>query len=272
MKPTFLFWGAVKLASPVLALAWLSGCTQLGPVAAVSGASAVPHRHADAELQVAGVPGYYLSEGVGQQPNGTPIRQLSGMVEPNDLIGVEGLGAGARYVGGGDGDGYFEPMLRYRRWLGDEQRLSLMAVGFGTHASGEAKQASYQMTRLGGELGMDVRLTPPSSWAELHVQSGAGLSQLFADGKYCMNVDTGWGRDCDDNELPNASVEVSGLFPVFYVGASVDIARHLDLFLHGVRIGGWAAGGTLPSAQHGEQVDARNWAAGGLGLTLGLGG
>jgi len=60
------------------------------------------------------------------------VKQYSAFVEPGKLIGVESLAIGARYVGGGDDSGHFEPMLRYRHGLTDY--FAVGVVGYGTHA------------------------------------------------------------------------------------------------------------------------------------------
>lgn len=253
----------------VLMLVVGTGCTTLGPVPGMTAVNAVPAGRADVEAQAAAVPGYYLSSAVQQDGKGTPIKQASAMVEPNELIHVPGLSAGARYVGG-DNDGYFEPMLRYRHWLGSDQRVAFAVVGYGTHASGSDNAASYKMTHVGGELGFDVRATPTSPWAELHLQGGAAVSGLFTSGDYCRDVDTGFGVDCGDNQ-PDTHAKVSDAYPSFFVGSSLDFARHLPVFFHGARLALFMGGGWMPEVQHGESTRRRGWASAGASLTLSLG-
>lgn len=254
----------------VLILTAGTGCTTLGPVPGMTAVNAVPQSHADVEAQLAAVPGYYLSSAVQQDGKGTVLTQASALVEPNDLIHVQGLSAGARYVGG-DNDSYFEPMVRYRHWLGSDQRVAFAVVGYGTHASGKDKAASYSMTHAGGELGFDVRATPMSHWAELHLQGGASLSGLFASGDYCRDVSTGFGVDCGDKQAPNTHSEVKGAYPSFFVGSSVDFARHLPIFLHGARFALFMGGGWMPEIQYGQSTEKRGWASAGASITIALG-
>ncbi len=201
---------------------------------------------------------------------GTVLEQGSALVEPNELIHVKGLSAGARYVGG-DNDGYFEPMLRYRHWLGNDQRVAFAVVGYGTHAHSSDRAASYSMTHTGGELDFDVRATPTSRWAELHLQGGAAVSGLFASGDYCRNPDTGFGVDCGDNQQANTHAEVSGAYPSFFVGSSVDFARHLPIFIHDARFALFMGGGWMPEVQFGQSAERRGWASAGASITLALG-
>lgn len=247
-----------------------TGCTTLGPVPGMTAVNAVPVHGADVEAQVAAVPGYYLSSAVQQDDAGTVLEQGSALFEPNELIHVQGLSAGARYVSG-DNDGYFEPMLRYRHWLGRDQRVAFAVVGYGTHASGSDKAASYSMTHAGGELGFDVRATPTSPWAELHLQGGAAVSGLFASGDYCRSLETGLGVDCGDNQRANTHAQVSGAYPSFYVGSSVDFARHLPLFIHDARFALFIGAGWMPEIQYGESTQRRGWASAGGSITLALG-
>ncbi len=232
--------------------------------------NAVPAQRADVEAQAAAVPGYYLSSAVQQDGKGTVLEQGSAMFEPNELIHVQGLAAGARWVGG-QSDGYFEPMLRYRHWLGSDHRVAFAVVGYGTHASGSDKAASYSMTHTGGELGFDVRATPQSPWGELHMQGGAAVSGLFASGDYCRSLDTGSGVDCGDNERANTHAKVSGAFPSFYVGLSVDFARHLPVFIHDARFALFMGGGWMPDVQYGQTNQRRGWASAGGSITLAFG-
>ncbi len=230
--------------------------------------NAVPAPGADVEAQVGIVPGYYLSDAVQEKDNGA-TGQVAGMIEPNELIHVPGLGAGARWVDGGGNDGYLEPMLRYRHWLGAEHRLALAVVGYGTHASSSDSGASYSMTHTGGEVAFDGRLTPTSNWIELHVQAGGSVSGVFASGGYCRGSD-GWATDCPDGGTADTSAKVDGAFPAFFGGASLDFARHLGA-LHGARVAFYGAAGQMPEIRYGQPGSRRAWAGGGVSLTLAVG-
>ena len=82
----------------------LSGaaCTALGPMPAATGVAPLPVSRPGAELQLGGVPGYYLSSSVAQKVRGTSIPQVALLFEPDELIGVPGLVVGGRYVGDED--------------------------------------------------------------------------------------------------------------------------------------------------------------------------
>jgi hypothetical protein len=252
----------------------LPACTSLGPLPAVSGASAVPVEQPDVELQAAAVPGFFLSEAVKEDPDAEPINQASVLFEPGKLIDVPGLAGGVRYVEGEGSDGYFEPMLRYRLWLDDADRVGLAFVAFGAHASGDSDGASYSLTRGGLEVGVDVRMTPINHWAELHGLGGTSLMLLTADGRYCMSSTTGFAVTCPDQPAAGELVDadILGVYPAFFSGGALDFGRHLPAAFHGLRVVGWLGGGFMPRVRDGEQTGQQGWAAVGLGLTLGLGG
>ena len=245
-------------------------CTTLGPMPGMTAVSAVPQQHPDAEVQLASVPGYHLSSATQKDAHGSTIGQLSALFEPNDWIGVQGLGAGARFVEN-EGDNHLEPMVRYRRFIDGEERLAIAVTGFGTHASGADQGASYTLTRGGAEFTLDARVTPKSQWLELHLLGGSGLTALFADGDYCIDSE-GYGVECPDGVRGTTHGEVNDVFPTFFVGIGLDVARHLDIALHSARLAGWLGGGFMPVVLNGELDERRGWAAAGIGLTLGFGG
>lgn len=257
-----------------LALATTSACTVLGPMPAVTGASPLPANRPGGELQAGAVPGFYLSSTVRELPEGTPIAQAAAMIEPGEAIDLPGASAGARYVHTETGDGYVEPMLRYRGFVDDEERFAASVVGYGAHASGAERRASYQATRAGLELSADVRLTPSRSWFELHAFATVGALGLFADGHYCLDAEGKYGVDCPEPGDPpglETDAEVDGLFPTAAGGVALDIARHLDSVFHGGRIALMGGGGTMPRVVGGEQTGTQFYAAGGLTATLSFG-
>ena len=129
------------------------GCTQLGPMPATTAISNIPSGRPGVELTAGSQPGYFLSAGTQDDPDNASIPQASLTFEPDRLIGVPGLYAGVRGVGGNDSDAYAEPLLGYRLSLDRERRFSAGAALFATGASDDRKGASYSMTRGGGELG-----------------------------------------------------------------------------------------------------------------------
>jgi len=257
----------------ILGLALLlatSGCTTLGPMPATTGASFAPAARPDVTLSAGAVPGYFLSTSVQQEEKGASVWQGSVLVEPDRWIGLPGAVIGGRYVGKSDQGGYPEPMLGYRTRLGEERRLALGGLLYGTHASGESERASYEAWRGGGEVGADFRITPESHWLELHVFGSAALTALSAEGEYCLDADLRYGVDCNEMLLP-VSAEARGFYPSFDAGLGFEVARHLSSVFHGVRLDLQIGAGTMPTVVGAEQTSARTYAAVGGGLSVGLG-
>jgi hypothetical protein len=252
--------------APVL----LAGCTTLGPMAATTGVAPAPIGRPSVEVAVGVAPGYYVSSGVTEDPQGAPIPQLAALVEPDRWIGVPGLVAGARLVGTEDAGTFLEPLAGYRTGFG---RVSLGLVGYATRAGADDRDASLAYTRAGGEVGVDVRATPESRWIELHLVAGAALTALWADGRYCVDADSGLGVDCPEppeTPMPIAA-SAEGLYPSAYAGAAVEVGRHLPSVFHGARLTVQVAGGTMPTAVSGVQEDATTYASVGFSLAVGLG-
>jgi hypothetical protein len=263
--------GATRPLSLLLVCVAASGCTTLGPMPATTALSAVPAARPGLELQAAAVPGYFLSSSVQEQAEGAAIGELALMLEPGEWIRAPGLSVGGRYVGNEGSDGYLEPMLRYRMALDEKERFSAVAVGFGTHASGEDDKASYSATRGGLELGVNARVTPRSRWAELHAAVSATATALAADGTYCLDSDQRFGVDCPTSSLPSVSSEAGGVYPSATATLSLDFARHLAGALHGGSLGLLGSVGSMPRVESGKQAEPAAYAAAGLSLTLGLG-
>jgi hypothetical protein len=253
------------------AIGFTAGCTALGPMPATTGASMVPAQRPDVEAAVGVVPGYYLSSSVQSSPKGAAPSQASLMVEPERLIGVPGLVAGARYVGNADSGGYLEPMAGYRTFVDADRRLAAGAVGYATNGSGTANHASYSATRGGVEAGLDVRPLSESRWVELHLLTAAAVTGVSARGDYCIDVNREYGVDCPATPSNLAHASAAGFYPSVTAGVAVDFARHLDLAFHGGRVAVTAAGGTMPAVVSGEQTSPRAYAAAGLSVTLGVG-
>lgn len=257
-----------------LAVAALSGCTALGPMAATTGIAPVPVGRPGIEGTVGIVPGHYLSAGVQAEPKGASIGQAALLVEPDSILHVPGLVVGGRYVGSPESGGYPEPMAGYRTYLGDDHRLALSAVGFATHGSGSRRDASYSATRGGAEAAFDIRLTPEYEWFELHVGAGAQLTGISAKGSYCADSDRRFGADCPDpGDPPGQRIDATagGFYPAGTGTISIDVGRRLKGEFHGGRIALMGGGGTMPRVVNGQQEGAKAYASAGLTLTLGFG-
>jgi hypothetical protein len=270
MKPVGKRLRIAKIAVPICATAIL-GCTTLGPMPASTGVGAVPAGRPAAELGIGVVPGYYLSSGARQSPQGAGLTQGSLLIEPDRLIHVPGLVVGARHVGDSDTPGYFEPLAGYRCFIDDNERLAATGVGYLTHATGSQDGASYSATRGGLEVGFDVRATPRNRGIELHGNASAALTGLSAHGQYCLDPALQYGETCSDPPVRLTPVSVSGLYPSATAGLSLDFARHLAVFFHGGRLALVVAGGTMPTAIGGQQRSAHWYGSAGVSLMLGFG-
>lgn len=259
-----------------LLLLWMLccvGCTKLGPIPAMSGLPIQPIERPGVEVQAGVVPGYYLSSSVQEEPEPAGIAQLALVLEPDELFHVPGVFAGARYAGENSAGAALEPLIGYRTYVDEERRFSLGALGFFAYATADERAASFSALRGGAELGVDARLTPASRVVELHVNGGATLTALDADGDYCLDGQGRYGVDCEDAPADRRRVagSVEGFYPSAHVGVSVDFARHWQSFFHGARLALDVAGGTMPVVVGGEQQSARPYSTVGLSLTLGFG-
>jgi hypothetical protein len=250
------------------------GCTTLGPMPATTGMTSVPAGRPSVEGSVGFVPGYYLSETVKPDPTGAALGQAGVLVEPDSIIKVPGLVVGGRYVSSSSSGGYPEPMVGYRTYLGDDRALSMSAVGYAAYAHGSSNDASYSATRGGAEAGVDYRLTPEFEWFELHLGAAASVTGVSARGRYCVDSDSRYGVDCPDQPDQPVYVERSagGLYPSAVGLVGVDVGRRLNGAFHGARVAVMLGGGTMPRVIAGKQEGAQAYSAGGLTVTVGLGG
>lgn len=248
-----------------------SSCTTLGPMPATTGISMVPAARPEVELRAGATPGYYLSSAVSEEAKSAVLQDLAAVLEPDRLLGVPGLFVAGRYAGTSGAGAAVEPALGYRAALGETQRLSLGVVGFGTHASGAEKQASFSATRAGLEAGGDLRLTRKSEWLELHVNASAAVTGLSARGSYCTDSVGRYGVDCPDDTPATTDARVSGLYPSLSTGLGLELGRHRAWIFHGMRLGVGASGGTMPRVIAGEQRSPRLFGAAGLSLSVAFG-
>jgi hypothetical protein len=264
---------ALRYAALASCLGLLGGCATLGPMPMTTAQTPLPSPRPGVEIAAAVVPGYYLSDSVREnETSGEPPGQVSAMFEPGELIDLQGLSLGGRWVSGHDGDGYPEPMLRYRRYLDAQERFAVSGVAFGTHARGSANQQSYSATRLGLEATGDMLLTPRSHWLELHAGISAAATGLDAEGTYCLDSERRFGTDCDNASTPPIDATAGGVYPSGTAVLALDFGRHLSDIFHGGRLGLLGSVGTRPVVEGGEQRSARWIKSAGLSLTLGLGG
>jgi hypothetical protein len=255
--------------SRYLPLALVTACSTLGPVPVATGVSPVPRGRFDGELQVGGMPGYYLSSATVKDPQGSPIQQLSAVIEPSGA--VPGLIVGGRVFGPAR-DSATDPLLGYRTAVGADRRLALAIVGFVSHSESTEKSAHYSATRGGAEVSADLRIGAQRPWLEPHVELALSLTGLSASGDYCADAG-GYGTDCPDPPalplLHHASA--SGAYPAVSAGATLFVGHHHESWIHGARALALVGAGLMPRVMGGAQVDAQPYVSAGLAISISLG-
>ncbi len=248
-------------------IASLAGaCTTLGPMAATTAVSAVPTNRGGVEMQVGVVPGFMLSDAT-HAAHGTPVGEVSALIEPGDSLGVPGLVVGARQVGS-EGNTVSEPFAGIRRQLDED--LAIAAIAFGTHGQGESTHASYEASRLGAEVAADAKVLA-GRWIELHAQAAVSLTGLWASGRYCVDP-AGAGTDCNGDEHDHlVDATLSGAYVAATTGLSLDLFRSRQSIVHVVRLAAMLTFGAMPRVRDGKQEAGDAYVSGGMTLTVGLG-
>jgi hypothetical protein len=247
-----------------------AGCSTLGPVPATTALSPIPAPREGGEVQLAAVPGYYMSQTVTEEPKGGGLTGLSVAVDPAKLLGTPGLVVAARLVGPEE-DTQLEPILGYRRSFGAGLGASIAGFVFGATGRGETDGASAKTTRAGSEVTADVRLGPASRWAEAHLVAGVSLQYVKASGTYCTEETMQYGRDCPDVIVTQIDGSAKGLYPAATVGVAGHFARHRPSVFHGGRLFVLLTIGAMPTVVGGEQQSATSYLSIGLGLSLSFG-
>jgi hypothetical protein len=249
-------------------LVTLSACTTLGPVPGTTAIAPVEAGRTTVEVSAGGVPGFYLSATTEAELEGAPIRQLSAVVEPAGALGIPGLILGARAVGLNH-DIQPEPMIGYRRSFGTDRNLSALAVVHGTHASGDDNGASYEATRIGGELAADYRVLGAQPWIEPHVFASVSASGVSADGRYCADA-SGHGRDCESTDTP-IDAGVDGVYPMATAGIALHGIANRKSWFHGARAAAMVGAGTMPRVISGETDGVQAYLTFGVMVSLAVG-
>lgn len=253
----------------MFALAVVTGCTTLGPMPTTTGVSAVPAGKPGAEAQIGGVPAFYLSSAA-SDPKGGATGQASVLIEPDRWIKVPGLVVGARTFGSGN-DMPIEPLIGYRRALGEE--FSWAIIGYGTSKRASDKLATYHGFRMGAEVAADGKITGLTRWLSLHAQGAIAVSRIVGSGKYCVDAE-GVGKDCDEANPANntrISGEASGVFPSATATIAFDVGRAGSSWFHHLRFALMLSTGRMPHVENGEQVSDVTYFALGTLVTLGFG-
>lgn len=248
----------------------LVGCTSLGPVPATTGVSPVPAPRVGGEAQIGAMPGFYTSQAVTEDPVGASFGQVSVAFDPATLLGVPGLVVAARLVGPEE-DTQVEPVIGYRRLFGAGQGLAVGAFAFGTRSTGESDGATAETARAGGEIAVDMRLTPASRWIEAHLIAGGSVTYLSAEGVYCTDVEGRWGVDCPEPPVRQTRASATGAYPAGNAGVAVHLFRHRPGAIHGARVLGLLTVGSMPHVESSEQRTSTAYMAAGLALSLSFG-
>jgi len=236
--------------------------------------SAVPESRAGVELQAGIIPGFLLSETVRSKPRHEEhMGQASAMIELGKKVLPAGVAFGGRMVER-SGDGWFEPMVRYRTHIGNNRRFSFATVVYGSHSTGADADAfaNYEMSRGGAEATVDVRATPRNRWAQLHISGGASLTGVRATGQYCVDQH-GYGLECRRQNVPIAG-RIEGVHPSVFGGISIDAGRNNSaaVAFHHIRVGLHGAWGSQPRLRFGRQQDeTAPWSSFGINLSGGFG-
>jgi len=258
----------------LLLLVVVSGCATLGPMPGRTGVSPIPAANPEFAGQVGFMPGYYLSASASEDPNGSAIPQLLATVDPGHV--APGLLLGGRAYGE-SGDTAIEPIIGYRRHVDDEQRLAVAALLYGTRMATTYQHARYSATRAGLEGAADLRLTKPNQWIEAHAIASLSITNVSADGTYCVDSPTmSYAVDCPDpfpEPPPNqVSAEVSGAYPTMTIGIAADLFKLPSNVFHGARVELMFGAGAMPRVTDGAQSRGKGYTTIGLAITLAVGG
>src|SRR5262245_39607536 len=263
----------VVLLPLVLPLALATGCATLGPTPRTTAISPVAAGRTTVEVSAGGVPGYYLSASTVAEPKGSPIGQLSAVVEPGPALGIPGLIIGGRAVGP-EHDVQAEPILGMRRTFGADGDFSGLAVVHGTHARAKDRGAQYEATRIGGEVAADFRVLGQAEWFEPHLFASVSITGIDASGDYCLDADGQYGIDCPmmgGAPAEHTRTDVSGVYPAATVGVAVHGLAHRATWFHGARAAMMISGGAMPRVVAGSQEQAGSFFTLGLVLSLAVG-
>jgi hypothetical protein len=257
------------IAASLLVIA-AGGCSTLGPVPATTAISPIPAPREGGEVQLAAVPGYFMSQTVTEEPKGGGLTGLSVAIDPAKLLGAPGVVVAARLIGPEE-DTQLEPIVGYRRSFGGGLGASVAGFVFGASGRGEVDGASAKTSRLGSEVSADLRIGPASRWAEAHLLAGVSLQYVKASGTYCTEETMQYGRDCPDVIVTQIDGSAKGAYPAATVGVAGHFGRHRASVFHGGRVFAMLTIGAMPTVVGGVQESATGYLAIGLGVSLAFG-
>ncbi len=242
-----------------------TGCTTLGPMPTTMGIPAMPAARPEVSVTTHALPGYYLSSTVVADGKGTAMLGSSVLIEPDRLLEFPGLIVGARAYGDKNDIG-FEPMLGYRRKISPASPVAYGAVIAFTRASGKARGAEYEATRVSAEAMAEYRFFQSARTVDVSLTTAVNATALSAEAAYCVDA-KGYGHDCGDTEMTIAG-KASGVYVAGTAGVAVDVGRRWHNTFHGLRFALTGTGGTMPTLVNGMQQSARGFFA--LGINLGV--
>jgi hypothetical protein len=236
---------------------------------ATTGVAALPNGRPGVEGQLGVIPGYYLSSSV-SKAQGSAIRQMSLLVEPDRWIRAPGLVVGGRLFGAGE-DTPVELLVGYRRAL-DEQ-FAVAVIGYGASKRAASQGADYHAFRAGGEVAADGQIAAIGRSVSLHGQGAISVTRVVASGSYCVNAE-GRGVDCSQDDPASdmrTTGAIRGIYPSATATFSLDFGRGPTGVFHGSRIGLMLAAGLMPRAEGGVQTDAHAYFSLGASISLAFG-
>ena len=229
------------------------------------GVSAMPAARPEVSVSAHALPGYYLSSTVVADGKGATMLGGSVLIEPDRIVEVPGLIVGVRAYGDKNDVG-FEPMFGYRRKIGPDAPLAYGVVVAFTRASGKARGAEYEATRVSGEAMAEYRMFQSARSVDVSLTAAVNATALRAEAAYCVDAQ-GYGHDCSDMEMTIAG-KASGVYAAGTAGVALDVGRRWRSTSHGVRFALTGTGGTMPTLVNGVQKSARGFYA--LGINLGF--
>ncbi len=233
-----------------------TGCTTLGPMPTTMGVSAMPAARPEVSVTGHALPGYYLSSSVLADGKGTAMLGGSVLVEPDRYVELPGFIVGARAYGDKNDVG-FEPLLGYRRKIGPDAPLAYGAVVAFTQASGKARGAQYEATRVSAEAMAAYRVFQSARSVDVALTAAVNATALSAEAAYCVDAQ-GYGHDCGDMEMTIAG-KASGVYVAATAGVALGVGQRWRSTFHGMRVAFTGTGGTMPTLVNGVQQSARGF-------------
>jgi len=244
-------------------------CTQLGPMPATTGITAMPVGRTALQAQVGVVPGFYASQSAQNEAKGAPIKHASLLLEPGRALGLPGLLVGGRVFGDDSADTPVEPYVGYRHRM--TERVAVGGIAFGSAKRAEQNGASYHGTRIGGEAMIETEVFREWSWLQLRAQASVSLTRILASGRYCVDDDR-TGTDCDESTPRDHVIngKTVGVYPAATAMLDFDFGKHRGWF-DSAQLAFLFTAGRMPLVVDGERASTATYGSIGVTVTLDVG-